>query len=75
MRARNITQEPCFAGFYKAHFGSRYLLGVVMMRFRVTFPGSRASEEVIEATELREASGIVKSRFPDHKRYSIEPDT
>jgi hypothetical protein len=46
-----------------------------MMRFRVTFPGSRASEEVIEATELREASGIVKRRFPDHKGYSIEPDT
>ena len=46
---------------------------VVIMRFRVTLFGSRDSEEVIEARNFREASGIVKSRFPEHKGYSIEP--
>ena len=46
-----------------------------MMRFRVTFQSRRESEQVIEAADIRDASGIVKRRFPDHKRYSIESDS
>jgi hypothetical protein len=42
------------------------------MRFRVTLFGGRDSEEVIEAKDFQEASGIVKSRFPDHQGYSIK---
>ena len=43
------------------------------MRFRVSFQDGYAREKVIEAAELREASVIVKSKFPDHKGFSIEP--
>jgi len=49
-------------------------IGVVIIRFKITLFGRRASE-VIEARDFWEASGIVKSRFPDHKGYSIEPVT
>jgi hypothetical protein len=45
------------------------------MRFRVTFQDKRASENIIEAMELREVSKIVKSKWPDHKGYAIEPVT
>jgi hypothetical protein len=47
----------------------------VILRFRVTLFGRRDNEEVIEARDFSEASGIVKSRFPDHRGYSIEPVT
>jgi hypothetical protein len=46
---------------------------VAMMRFRVSFNNGHAREEVIEATELREASEIVKAKFPDHRGYSLSP--
>jgi hypothetical protein len=66
-----MAQELCFAGFYKPQYGSDYPLRVAAMRFRVTLFGRRASEKVFEARDFREASEIVKSRFPEHKGYSI----
>jgi hypothetical protein len=47
---------------------------VVRLRYRVTFHDGHAREEVIKASELREASEIVKAKFPDHLGYSIKQD-
>lgn len=54
--------------------GSHSPLRVVMMRYRVSFYNEHTREEVIEASELREASEIVKVKFPNHLGYSIKQD-